>query len=511
MVKCTSTKGKDLVGMLMNLLKELNLDPSKCIGNSTDSASNMQGEYNRFSIKLSEYARKQIHIWCFAHVLNLVILEVTQVCVIATSLFQLMNGCAVFIQESHKRMDKWTAREGRKRLHKIGETRWWSKHTALSTIFGYFDNPKDGVFVQLVLILHEIQEDREFKPDIRCQARGFLEALCKYETVLCAQLFLRIFEKTTPFSKYLQTKGIDLLKVHRLYQETVKDLEGYSRDFNSIQSASENFVTWANTSLEAEGSDIIIANELPKCRTRRKKKMFDYEGEDETATQNAMQLFEYSVHNLVLDRIVQCMKMKFEMHGKLCADFSCLDPRNFDQISENLPNDALKEVYSIMTSFILDSTLEDLQLELKDFSSKWKSLKKNIGAFYKENVTDFMEFQSDDELAQEHEHGKNHDEYCISCVYTLLLQYNLYSLSYPNLERAYKVLLTLSITQVSCERCFSKLKIIKNRLRSTLTQEHVESFMIMSCEKDILVKLSNEEIINRVAQKSKLLTGLLCF
>lgn len=58
-----------------------------------------------------------------------------------------MDGCVIFIQESHKRMDKWTEREGRRRLHMIGKTRWWLKHTALSTIFGYFDNTKDGVFV----------------------------------------------------------------------------------------------------------------------------------------------------------------------------------------------------------------------------------------------------------------------------------------------------------------------------------------------------------------------------
>lgn len=179
------------------------------------------------------------------------------------------------------------------------------------------------------------------------------------------------------------------MKVHQLYKETVKDLGEYSRDFSSIQSASENFVTWINISLEAKRSDIIIANELPKCTACKKKKMFDYEDEDKTVNQIAMQLFEYSVHNLVLDKVVQCMNMKFEEHGKSCAVFSYLDPRNFDQISKKLPDDTSKEVHSIVTSFILDLTFGDLQLKLKDFSSKWKSLKKNIGTFYKETATDF--------------------------------------------------------------------------------------------------------------------------
>lgn len=102
-----------------------------------------------------------------------------------------------------------------------------------------------------------------------------------------------------------------------------------------------------------------------------------------------------------------------------------------------------------------------------------------------------------------------HDKYCVLCVCKLLTQYNLFCHCYPGLEMAYKLLLTLSISQVTCERCFSKLKIIKNRLRNILSAEHLNSFILMSCERDILVSLNNEEIIDRVALKGKLLTSKL--
>lgn len=72
-----------------------------------------------------------------------------------------------------------------------------------------------------------------------------------------------------------------------------------------------------------------------------------------------------------------------------------------------------------------------------------------------------------------------------------------------------KFLLTLSITQVACECTFSTLKFIKSRLRSTLSQDHLEAFMLMATEKDVLMHLDTDTVINRVAEQTALLTKLL--
>lgn len=98
-----------------------------------------------------------------------------------------------------------------------------------------------------------------------------------------------------------------------------------------------------------------------------------------------------------------------------------------------------------------------------------------------------------------------HCKNCAFCCYNVLYRYNMLSGAYSTLGLAYKFLLTLSISQVSCERSFSTLKNIKTRLRSTLNQEHLEAFMLMSIEKDILNGINNEDVIYMVAQKSKLL------
>ena len=44
------------------------------------------------------------------------------------------------------------------------------------------------------------------------KARNLKEQLLKHETILIAQIYLRVYSITEPVSKYLQTSGLDLLK-----------------------------------------------------------------------------------------------------------------------------------------------------------------------------------------------------------------------------------------------------------------------------------------------------------
>ena len=76
---------------------------------------------------------------------------------------------------------------------------------------------------------------------------------------------------------------------------------------------------------------------------------------------------------------------------------------------------------------------------------------------------------------------------------------------------AYKFLLTLSVAEVACERSFSTLKYIKNRLGSTLSKDHLSAFMLMSTEKDILMTLDTYVVIDKDSEKSNNLRKLLTY
>lgn len=98
---------------------------------------------------------------------------------------------------------------------------------------------------------------------------------------------------------------------------------------------------------------------------------------------------------------------------------------------------------------------------------------------------------------------------CPLCCYKILLTCNMLTHAYPLLGLAYKFLLTLSITQVACEWSFSTLRYFKNRLRSCLSASKLEAFMLMATEKDILVSLDTDTVIDRVAEKTELMKKLI--
>ena len=97
---------------------------------------------------------------------------------------------------------------------------------------------------------------------------------------------------------------------------------------------------------------------------------------------------------------------------------------------------------------------------------------------------------------------------CIPCAFQTLYLYNLHVATFSTLYVAYKCVMMLSCTQVSCERLFSKLSIVKNRLRSTLGQPHLESLLILSTEERNF-PIIHEQIIDKFASSSKLLKKLL--
>ena len=73
---------------------------------------------------------------------------------------------------------------------------------------------------------------------------------------------------------------------------------------------------------------------------------------------------------------------------------------------------------------------------------------------------------------------------------------------FPNTIVAYRVLLTIPVTVASAERSFSKLKLLKTYLRSTMKQERLNALAIKALESDMLEKIDYERIIEDFISKS---------
>jgi hAT family C-terminal dimerisation region len=153
---------------------------------------------------------------------------------------------------------------------------------------------------------------------------------------------------------------------------------------------------------------------------------------------------------------------------------------------------SVNESFSFLWGERLNSfTREDLEKHAKDLSAEYPSdlhtvafiseitsLKSSLEPFLETNV----KIKDLDPLA----------------ILNVLYQNNMES-GFPNVEVALRIFLTLPVTVATNERVFSKLKIIKTYLRSSMGQERLCNLAIISIEQDILNEISFDDIIGEFA------------
>jgi hypothetical protein len=73
--------------------------------------------------------------------------------------------------------------------------------------------------------------------------------------------------------------------------------------------------------------------------------------------------------------------------------------------------------------------------------------------------------------------------------------------SFPNIEIALRILLSMIVTNCKGERSFSKLKWIKNESRASTTEDRLNNLTLMSIESDLLNDIDFNDIISDFASR----------
>ena len=73
---------------------------------------------------------------------------------------------------------------------------------------------------------------------------------------------------------------------------------------------------------------------------------------------------------------------------------------------------------------------------------------------------------------------------------------------FTNASITYGVLLTIPVTVASAERSFSKLKLLKSYMRTTMTQERLDDLATIAIEGEVLGKIDYEDMIEYFISKN---------
>lgn len=98
------------------------------------------------------------------------------------------------------------------------------------------------MFTCIIIAFYKIINNNKFNPDIRVKANNLMDSLLKYETVLTAHIFSKIFSVTNSLSKYLQTSNLDLLKCQQLVKSTIEQLESFICGMDDIKIQVKNLL-----------------------------------------------------------------------------------------------------------------------------------------------------------------------------------------------------------------------------------------------------------------------------
>ncbi|KAG5871020.1 hypothetical protein JTB14_021089 [Gonioctena quinquepunctata] len=227
-----------------------------------------------------------------------------------------------------------------------------------------------------------------------------------------------------------------------------------------------------------------MQQDFAETRVRRKKKMPDELCEDESVDWTPQVRYKVDTFTLILDRLSTDFNERFLKNEWLLKALVLLDPKRFDEIKTNLVE--FREPFSKLCYL---AKCEEVQIieELTVFSKNFSELSKLlIKESFNEKVHEYH-IESEDDEDEKCVKNKSSSsatckncKTCFSCVFFILYQYNFHGAAYKNLSTLYQFVLTLSCTQVQCERIFSKSKIIKNRLRASMGNELLESLIIIS-------------------------------
>lgn len=434
--------GLGLSSLILIKLEELGISFQDCRGQSYDNGSNMKGKNKGVQARLIEKNRRALYVPCGTHTLNLMVADSAKQSTDAISFFGVVQKLYTLFSAAPQR---WAILKQHVNitLKSWSETRWESRIKSIEPLRYQTDKVREA--------LTEVREKAN-DPAARIEAQSLAEEIGSFRFQICTVVWFDILSKINITSKLLQSPKMQLDVAVDLIDKTKTSLKQYRfTGFSDAQTTAREVCE--NMNVEAE---------LKQKRLRNTKKQFSYEARDETVT-DALKRMEMTFFNVVVDTAIQSLEDRFTSLRDVRDKFGVL--LSFSDMDDK----ALREHCELLGNTLTEGGETDLD---------WRELATEIQSLPNLPKTSMTTFE----------------------LLTFIHQNELTGF-YPNLWVALRIACTLPVTVASAERSFSKLKLIKTYLRSSMSEERLSGLAVISINHQIGSQISYDDVINDFASQ----------
>ncbi|PWA44944.1 zinc finger MYM-type protein 1 [Artemisia annua] len=440
------TTGQGLFDVTQAELKALDLDIDDVRGQGYDNGSNMKGKHRGVQKRFLDINPRAFYTPCGCHSLNLTLCDMANTCTKAKDFFAIIQRIYTIFANSSKRWQ--ILKDNLKGLtpKALSTTRWESRVESVKAIKFQLSDIREA-------LLQVSEKDNDSV--IQSQAKSLAtNELGDFEFIAAIVIWFEILNRVNLVSKKLQSDDM-LINVA---MTEVQDLISFFKEFR-VTGFSNSVDIAKQIAIEMDINPLFIQK-----RVIRRKRQFDEDPVEEDIL-SAEESFKVNYFLYIVDQAIASLTTRFEQYQEYENVFGFLftcDKLKF------CDDDHLKACCSRLEAALKngdrsDINANELYVELRSLNSYLPT----------ENMrpVDVLNFLKQDDC-------------------------------YPNAIIAYRVLLTIPVTVASAERSFSKLKLLKSYLRSTMSQERLNGLALIAIENDILESVNYDDLISNFASKN---------
>ncbi|XP_073407844.1 zinc finger MYM-type protein 1-like [Dendrobates tinctorius] len=409
----------------------------------------MSGKYNGVQTHVRNVCPYATFIPCAAHSLNLVGKNCAESIPEIFRFFNVLEHLYVFFSSSTGRwrvlVDKLKPL-GLPVVKQLSATRWSARYEAVLALYKGYE--------PICHLLHSMITDPDFS-SCKNEAEALGEKLSELDSTFILVVWHAILDRFHKTNLSLQEAGLNLNTVAALLQSLL--------DF--VKSLREEFDKYENEAVNICGHNMYNSS---VHRFRKRNRQYD-DGNSEAIVLSPRDKFKTEVFFGLIDNLMSGLCQRLGAYSDVCSKFGFLS--NLSKLSSL----EIKEAGSnLVCSYPEDLMPGATETELVQFSTFLST------SFIREKT------------------GKN--ELSELNLFLLLHEHNL-TQTFCNTEIILRIYLSMMVSNCTGERSFSKLKRIKNELRSQMGQERLNHLSLLSIECKLLKTLDVSKIIDEYSAK----------